>query len=331
VSARLEVEELCVQHVVRRGLFGERGLIRAVDGVSFTVGFGETLALVGESASGKSSVARALLGLVPARGRVLGRREPGGEAFDLLSAGGRARRELGIVFQDPYESLNPRMSVGEAVAEPLAVHGLARGAELARRVRELFERVGLESSARTRYPHEFSGGQRQRLAIARALALGPKLLVCDEAVSALDASIRAQILNLLADLRAELGLSYLFITHDLALVRVVAERVAVMDCGRIVELGTVPEVFAAPAHPCTRALLAAVPAGDPRARRAPALGPGPGPAGERPSPLALPSGCPYRTRCPLAEARCAERYPERRVLSPTHWASCHALDHTAMP
>ena len=272
----LEVAGLALEYRLR-GAFGlsTRGRVRALEDIAFTLARGETLALVGRSGSGKSSIARALLGLVrPSAGRALYRREPGAAAVDLLALPARARRavqrELGIVFQDPFASLNPRLPVGEAVAEPVRVHGRtdARGARA--RAAELFERVGLEPGALARFPHEFSGGQRQRIAIARALALAPRLLVLDEAVSALDVVIRSQILDLLAELQRELDLAYLFITHDLALARAQAARVVVLSDGRAVESGPVEEVLSRPRHAATRALVNAILSGDPR-RRSPAV------------------------------------------------------------
>ncbi len=322
----LEVRGLEQHFPVRRGLLGRRvGEVKAVDGVSFHVGRGETLALVGESGCGKTTVARTLLRLQePTAGQVLYRPDPAQEPVDLLTLGQRRlrryRRDLQLIFQDPYQSLNPRMSVGELVGEAIYVHGLARGKELQRRVHGLLGRVGLLPEAARRFPHEFSGGQRQRIGIARALALSPRFVVCDEAVSALDVSVQAQIVNLLRDLQAELGLSYLFIAHDLAVVRHVSDRIAVMYLGRIVETGTTSEVFARPAHPYTQALLSAVPRPDPRRRSARIVL-----QGEVPSALQPPSGCHFRTRCPVAEARCAESYPELRRLGPDHSAACHLL------
>ena len=282
----LEVAGLTLAYPLRAGWRARaRGGVPAIEQVAFTLAHGETLALVGESGSGKTTVARALLRLVePSAGRVLYRRASTAAPLDVCALGRGAlravRRELALVSQDPYQSLNPRLPVGEAVAEPLRVHGLARGRAARVRAAALFERVGLDPSALRRFPHEFSGGQRQRIAIARALALAPRLILLDEAVSALDVSIRAQILNLLLDLQQELGLSYLFITHDLALARVLAARVAVMEQGRIVECGTTAMVLAQPEHPATRRLLACVLSGDPRRRRTPAtLAPGQRPAG----------------------------------------------------
>ena len=322
----LDVRDLEKHYPVRRGVLGRRvGEVKAVDGLSFHVDRGETLALVGESGCGKTTAARTLLRLLePTGGRALYRADPARAPVDLFTLGQRQmrryRRDLQIVFQDPYESLNPRMSVGRIVGEALRVHGIARGSELEDRVQALLRRVGLRPEAANRFPHEFSGGQRQRIGIARALALEPRFVVCDEAVSALDVSIQAQIVNLLKDLQAELRLSYLFIAHDLSVVRYVSDRVAVMYLGRIVETGTTREVFAAPAHPYTRALLSAVPRPDPRRRRERIVL-----QGDVPSPLRPPSGCHFRTRCPVAEARCAETYPAMRSVGPTHSAACHLL------
>jgi peptide/nickel transport system ATP-binding protein len=257
----LEVRGLTLAYPARRGPFARAGAAAPVlQAVDLALERGRTLALVGESGSGKTSVARALLGLVePSAGEALYRRAPGAQPLDLFALSGRrlrvVRRELGLVFQDPYQSLNPRLPVLAAVAEPLRVHGLARGRAADVRAAALLERVGLEPAVHARYPHEFSGGQRQRIALARALALGPRVLVLDEAVSALDASVRAQILNLLLDLQAEGGLAYLFITHDLALARAFAPEVAVMERGRIVEHGPTVDVLAAPRHAATRRLV----------------------------------------------------------------------------
>ncbi|GIW72624.1 MAG: peptide ABC transporter ATP-binding protein [Planctomycetota bacterium] len=309
----LEVRGLEVYYPVRTagegwrgrwGLGGRRAWLRAVDGVSLRLAPGETLALVGESGCGKTTTARAILRLVePSAGEIIF------DGVPVHALGGRAlrrlRRDMQVVFQDPYGSLDPRMTVGASIAEGMVIHRLGNRRERRRRVAELLERVGLRPEHAARYPHEFSGGQRQRIGIARALAVEPRLIVCDEAVSALDVSIQAQVLNLLADLQEERGLAYLFIAHDLAVVRHVAHRVAVMYLGRIVEEGPVERVFAQPLHPYTRALLAAIPADSPAARRLGGGAPHPWrPRGDPPSPLAPPSGCRYRTRCPIAEPAC---------------------------
>jgi oligopeptide transport system ATP-binding protein len=301
----LQLDALRV-HFPLRGA-GAGAVVKAVDGVSLEVMPGETLALVGESGCGKSTTAYAALGLEqPTGGRVLF------EGKDITRASGAARRalsgEMQIVFQDPSAALNPRMTIGDCIAEPLAIHGMPRAARRAR-VAALMEVVGLPPEQAARYPNELSGGQRQRVVIARALALSPKLLICDEPVSALDVSIRSQILNLLLRLQAELGLAYLFISHDLSVVRHIADRVAVMYLGTIVEQGPAEAVFATPLHPYTEALLSAIPLPDPRAqrqRRRIAL------PGEMPSPLAAPAGCPFVGRCTLRVERCGQ---ERPVLS----------------
>jgi ABC-type microcin C transport system duplicated ATPase subunit YejF len=273
-AALLEIEGLVYDYPSRARLFG-RGAerVRALDGASFAVGHGETLALVGESGSGKSTLGRILVGLLrPAAGSLRFSREPGAAPLELtrLSAGGwrAVRRELGLVFQDPFQSLNPRLTVGEAVAEPLRVHGLARRPMAELRAHELLARVGLDPSAAGRFPHEFSGGERQRIALARALVLGPRLLVLDEAVSALDVSVRAQILELLLGLQRERGLAYLFVTHDLALARTLARRVVVLEAGRVVEEGVLADVLDRPRHAATQRLVGALLSGNPRVRRA---------------------------------------------------------------
>ena len=314
----LEVRGLRTWFPVRRGLLGRPSAwLRAVDGVSFEIREGETFALVGESGCGKTTVGRSVLRLIqPTAGEVrfAGR--------DLLALGRgelrRARRDMQLVFQDPYASLNPRLPVGEIVGEALLAHGIARGRELDARVAALLERVGLSASFRTRYPHEFSGGQRQRIGIARALALQPRFIVCDEAVSALDVSIQAQILNLLGDLQAEFSLTYLFISHDLHVVEHIADRVAVMYLGRIVENAPAAELFADPKHPYTRALLAANPVPDPEVPRAPVSL-----QGEVPSPLAPPAGCHFHPRCPRAFAPCSAVDPPAVRTDPAREVVCH--------
>jgi oligopeptide transport system ATP-binding protein len=318
----LRVEELVKIFPVTRGAVLRRtvGAARAVDGVSFSIAEGETLGLVGESGSGKTTLARCILRLVePTAGRILFRGE------DVASCDRRQlrrfRRQIQIVFQDPHGSLNPRMSVADLIAEPIRFHGLARGRrEVELRVRELLELVGLAPEHANRYPHSFSGGQRQRIAIARALAAEPKLLILDEPVSALDVSIRAQILNLLEDLQSELGLAYLFIAHDLSLVRHISDRVAVMYLGKIVETADRDDLFEAPQHPYTQALLSAVPIPDPekeRRRRRLAV------RGEVPSVLDPPPACPYHTRCFKAQDVCSQQAPPLDPVGPRrHKAAC---------
>ena len=301
----LEAEGLAKHYPVTEGLIRARriGTVRAVDGVSFAVRRGETLALVGESGCGKSTTARLALRLIePSAGRV---RFDGVDITTLDRAALKAfRRRAQIVFQDPYASLNPRYTVAQTLSEPLEVHGIGDSASRRARVEELLGLVGLAPYHAGRYGHEFSGGQRQRIGIARALAAGPDLVVCDEPVSALDVSIQAQVVNLLRDLQRRLGLAYLFIAHDLAVVKHVADRIAVMYLGRIVEVQDKAALFANPRHPYTRALLAAIPHPDPARRgRIVPLG------GDLPSPLNPPSGCRFRTRCPFAQAKCAEEEP----------------------
>ena len=293
------------------------GLVRAVDGVSFTLARGETLALVGESGCGKSTTARLVLRLIePTAGAVQF------EGRDITAIPGaelrRLRRRMQIVFQDPFASLNPRMTVGDTLDEPLALHHYGNAAKRRERVAELLGLVGLTQEHAARYPHEFSGGQRQRVGIARALALEPALVVCDEPVSALDVSVQAQVVNLLSDLQARLGLSYLFIAHDLAVVKHVATRIAVMYLGRIVETAPRDELFANPRHPYTRALLAAIPRPDPAQKLARQV-----PGGDVPSPLDPPPGCHFHTRCPFVQDRCRVDAPALRDLAAGHAAACH--------
>jgi oligopeptide/dipeptide ABC transporter ATP-binding protein len=322
----VEVSGLRKYFPVRGGLFGSvSSQVRAVEDVSFTVKRGETLGLVGESGCGKTTVGRLLLRLLePTAGKV---RFDGRDlaALDRQQLR-RLRPRMQLIFQDPYSSLNPRRSVGDAIAEPMFVHGLARGAELDRKVGELLERVGLPGSYRSRYPHEFSGGQRQRVCIARALALGPELLVCDEAVSALDISIQAQILNLLRDLQEQYRLTYVFISHNLNVVRHIADRIAVMYLGKLVELADADSLFDAPQHPYTKALLSANPVPDPDVPLAPILL-----SGEIPSPLHPPDGCRFHTRCPNVFEPCRHVVPEARLVhgagqTSPHPVWCHLYD-----
>jgi oligopeptide transport system ATP-binding protein len=317
----LEVRDLKVHFAVRRGLLQRAvGTVKAVDGISFDVARGTTLGLVGESGCGKSTTGRALLRLVePTSGSV----RLGGTDLVKLSDRDlrRERRRMQMIFQDPYASLNPRMTILDTVAEPLGIHGLVKTSrERLLRVAQLLETVGLEPAYMRRYPHEFSGGQRQRIGIARALALSPELIVADEPVSALDVSIQAQIVNLLAQLQKDLGLTYLFIAHDLAVVRHLSREIAVMYLGRIVERASTEALFARPAHPYTQALLSAIPIPDPkieRKRKRLVL------TGDVPSPLNPPPGCHFHTRCPYVMDRCKTEEPLLRERGEGHVAACH--------
>jgi len=293
------------------------GVVRAVDGVSFDVHRGETLALVGESGCGKSTTARLVLRLIePSAGCIT---FAGNDITKVKGAAQRAmRRHMQIIFQDPFASLNPRLTVVETLTEPMLVHRIGDDASRRARALELLRLVGLRDFHAQRYPHEFSGGQRQRIGIARALAVNPELIVCDEPVSALDVSIQAQVINLLKGLQARFGLSYLFIAHDLAVVKHVADRIAVMYLGQIVELAPKRALFEAPQHPYTRALLAAIPHPDPRRRgQVKPL------EGDIPSPLNPPPGCRFHTRCPFAQDRCRVEMPELRSTSAGHFVACH--------
>ena len=305
----LEVEDLHKHYPVRGGVLGRAvGTVQAVAGVSFTLAAGQTLGLVGESGCGKSTLGRTLMRLEePSAGRVRF------DGQDLAAARGatllKLRREIQMIFQDPYSSLNPRMTVGEIVREPLVVHGIGSKAEQAERVRSLLQTVGLSADVMQRYPNEFSGGQRQRIGVARALSLGPRLVVADEPVSALDVSVQSQVLNLMVKLQRDMGLAYVFISHDLSVVRHVSDHVAVMYLGRIVEQGPVDAVFGRPAHPYTRALLRAVPPAHPSQRRdsVPLQG-------ETPSPMAVPPGCAFASRCPHAVDACRQAVPGLQAL-----------------
>ena len=314
----LVVRDLHKHYTVSSGLLGQRSVtLRAVDGISFTLERGETLGLVGESGCGKSTAGKALMRLIePTSGSVrLNGVEITGLARGPLH---KQRRQMQAVFQDPYSSLNPKMTAGALVGEPLVNFGMGTAAERKARVEDLFGRVGLRAADMAKYPHEFSGGQRQRLGIARALAPGPALVVGDEPVSALDVSVQAQVVNLLVRLQKEFGLAYLFIAHDLAVVRHISDRVAVMYLGRIVELATTAELFARPAHPYTQALLEAIPVPDPRRRRTRAVL-----RGEVPSPIDPPTGCHFHPRCPMATERCKVEVPALRDLGNGHTAACH--------
>ena len=317
----LAVSHLTKHYAVAGGFFGRsRGTVHAVDDVSFAIASGETLGLVGESGCGKSTIARTVLRLVePTAGAIEWR----GQAIERLAGSAMRpyRRELQAVFQDPYASLNPRMRAADIVAEPIRNFESASTHAITERVRSLFERVGLRSDQMKRYPYEFSGGQRQRLGIARALAPKPKLIVCDEPVSALDVSVQAQVINLLVDLQQEFGLSYLFVAHDLAVVEHISHRVAVMYLGRIVELTTTRALFGNPLHPYTEALLSAVPVPDPTVRRKRLIL-----AGDVPSPMNLPAGCRFHTRCPYAFDRCRREEPALMEVAPGHVVACHLRD-----
>ncbi len=318
----LEVEDLKVHFPVRLSgvLRPKTAHLKAVDGISFTLAAGQTLGIVGESGCGKSTLGRAVLHLLPpTAGRVLWLGEDLG-ALDRLSLR-RRRRDLQLVFQDPLASLDPRMTVGDSIAEPLrAFHPDKPKAEIAREVKSMMERVGLLPDMANRYPHEFSGGQCQRISIARAMILRPKLVVLDEPVSALDVSIQAQIINLLKRLQAEFALSYIFISHDLSVVRHMCDRVLVMYLGQMMEQAPAAALFRAPRHPYTQSLISAVPIPDPKLERAKAdfvL------SGDIPSPLFPPSGCRFRTRCPHARSACAERRPGLEAVAPDHEVACH--------
>jgi len=316
----LEVQNLKVHFPVKHGVFSRvRAHVKAVDDVSFSIAPGETLGLVGESGCGKTTLGRAIVRLVePTAGSVLF------EGEDLARMSGATlrarRRKLQMIFQDPYGSLNPRMTVEDIIGEALDIHGLADSKSArAERVAELLKAVGLDAAYAQRYPHEFSGGQRQRIGIARALAVEPKLIVCDEPVSALDVSVQAQIINLLQDLQQQQGIAYLFIAHDLAVVEHISRRVMVMYLGKIVELAEAKEVIRAPKHPYTQALISAIPEIDLDTKRKRIVLPG-----DVPSPIHPPSGCRFHPRCPVAEKpRCGTEAPELREVASKHWVSCH--------
>jgi oligopeptide transport system ATP-binding protein len=317
----LEVRDLVKHFPVGGGVFKRaEGTVRAVDGVSFSLRRGETLGLVGESGCGKTTTGRCILQLErPTGGQIIF------EGTDLATHSEQQLRELRrhmqVIFQDPYSSLNPRMTIGQILAEPLKVHRLVSGkAAREKRVQELLTQVGLLPQHAQRYPHQLSGGQRQRVGIARALAMEPSLIICDEPVSALDVSIQAQIINLLEELQSRLGLTYLFIAHDLSVVRHISDRVVVMYLGKVVEVADRRTLYEAPLHPYTRALLSAVPIPDPKleaTRERTVL------RGEIPSPLTPPAGCVFHPRCPIAEARCSAEIPRLREIQPGHWGACH--------
>ena len=321
----LEVRQLAMHFPISEGIVFNRkiGDVKAVDGVDFTINRGETLGLVGESGCGKTTTGRCILRLErPTGGQILfdGRDVNRMERKELTAL----RRRVQVIFQDPYSSLNPRMKVGDIIGEPIMVHGVERDARRRRdRVRELLSVCGLDPKFTDRYPHEMSGGQRQRVGIARALALEPEFIVCDEAVSALDVSIQAQVVNLLEDLREKFKLTYLFIAHDLSVVRHLCQRVAVMYLGRIVEMAAADELFDNPLHPYTQALLSAVPIPDPRVEAGREFRPA---RGEVPSPINPPSGCVFHPRCTMAVESCKQTRPELRELRPGHWVACSQVN-----
>lgn len=317
----LSIRNLVKHFPITRGIIFQKqiGAVHAVDDISFDIHQGETLGLVGESGCGKSTTGRTILQLYrPTSGQVVF------DGIDLVALKGnelrKMRRRMQMIFQDPYASLNPRMTVGEIIGEPLLIHGVAKGKAIQERVEQLLELVGLNPAFSNRYPHEFSGGQRQRIGVARALALQPDLIVCDEPISALDVSIQAQVVNLLEDLQHQFGLTYLFIAHDLSMVRHISDRIAVMYLGVLVELADRNELYNHPLHPYTQALLSAVPIPDPfveERRRRIIL------EGDVPSPVNPPSGCRFRTRCKYAKEQCSEVKPEWRELQPGHFVACH--------
>ncbi len=318
----LHVDKMVKHFPILSGVFQRQvGVVHAVDGISFDIRRGETFGLVGESGCGKSTAGRTILQLYrPTSGKVFF------EDIDLVAMKGeelrRMRQRMQMIFQDPYASLNPRMTIREIVAEPLIVHNIAKTQEINDKVDVLLDTVRLNPGFASRYPHEFSGGQRQRIGVARALALEPDFIVCDEPISALDVSIQAQVINLLEDLQSTLGLTYLFIAHDLSMVRHISDRVGVMYLGILVETATRDELYHHPLHPYTKALLSAVPVPDPlveEQRKRIIL------EGDVPSPVNPPSGCRFRTRCPIAEKICAEQTPEWREVAPDHWVACHMV------
>ena len=315
----VEVSHLKEYFPISTGMFSSKPL-KAVDDVSFSIRRGETLGLVGESGCGKTTVGRTLLHLYkPTGGEVRFEGKPIRTKADI----NEFRKKATMVFQDPYSSLNPRMTVSDIIGEPLDIHKMYQNkAEREQRILELMDRVGLNSEHASRYAHEFSGGQRQRIGIARALALNPKFIVCDEPVSALDVSIQAQVINMVDELQDEMGLTYLFIAHDILVVRHISDRIAVMYLGKMVELADAKEIYEHPVHPYTKSLMSAVPQPDPKVARANkriVL------SGDIPSPLNAPSGCPFRTRCPQATAACAEAMPEFKEVAPGHFAACSQI------
>ena len=316
----LEIKNLTKFFPVSHGLLGNsQTVVKAVDNVSFSINKGETLGLVGESGCGKTTAGRTIIRLYePTKGQIIF------EGQDITKANMKPhRRKMQMIFQDPYASLNPRMTVGDIVGEPMDIHNLEKGNERKEKIYSLLETVGLNKEHANRYPHEFSGGQRQRVGIARALAVQPEFIICDEPISALDVSIQAQIVNMLEDLQQTLGITYLFIAHDLSMVKHISNKVGVMYLGKLVELATSEELYAKPAHPYTQALLSAIPIADPDASRQKEriiL------EGDVPSPINPPSGCRFRTRCRFAVKRCEEVEPEFKETAPGHWCACHVVN-----
>lgn len=324
----LRVEDLKKHFPITQGIIFMRevGSVKAVDGISFEVRRGETMGLVGESGCGKSTTGRTILQLHRATSGKVYFTGADDEKHELTAMKGESlrkmRRKMQMIFQDPYASLNPRMTVGDIIGEPLVIHGVAHGREVQERVEQLLQVVGLNSLFANRYPHEFSGGQRQRIGVARALALQPEFIVCDEPISALDVSIQAQVVNLLEDLQEQFNLTYLFIAHDLSMVRHISNRVAVMYLGVIVELTSRDNLYGHPLHPYTQALLSAVPVPDPlveEKRQRIIL------QGDVPSPVNPPSGCRFHTRCPIAQSICSETRPDWRDVGGDHWVACHLV------
>jgi peptide/nickel transport system ATP-binding protein len=317
MTALLSAEKLVKQFPVRSKVFGEKMLLTAVAGVDLELYPGETLGVAGESGCGKSTVARLMTALMPPTSGTI--RYKGHDIATMKPAElALFRKDVQMIFQDPFSSLNPRMRVSQILSEPLVIHGIGNEQQRRDRVAWLMERVGLSREQMSRFPHEFSGGQRQRIGIARALAVSPKVIIADEPVSALDLSIQAQIINLLQEVKAELNLSFLFITHDLSVLRHLSDRIAIMYLGRIVETGSRDQVLDAPLHPYTEVLLSAIPSIDPEKRKHRVIA-----RGELPSPLSPPSGCPFHTRCPYAQKVCSEVVPELEEKEPGHRAACH--------